>query len=74
MADALHQGGAGLAGQLGDHGVAGFPVLGADLDLDHLDGDIYRDTADVDLDNNGRIDDSERDVRRYDNDLESADD
>lgn len=46
----------------------------ADLDLDHLDGDIYRDTADVDLDNNGRIDDSERDVRRYDNDLESADD
>lgn len=46
----------------------------ADIDLDDLDGDIYRDTADVDLDNDGDIDESERDLRRYDNDLESADD
>ena len=46
----------------------------ADIDLDDLDGDIYRDTADVDLNNDGEIDRDERDVRRYDNDLESADD
>lgn len=46
----------------------------ADIDLDDLDGDIYSDTADVDLNDNGHIDDNERDLRRYDNDLESADD
>jgi hypothetical protein len=46
----------------------------ADIDLDNLDGDIYRDTADVDLNNDGRIEDNERNARRYDNDLESADD
>lgn len=45
----------------------------ADINLDDLDGDIYRDTADVDLDNNGEIEDDERNLRRYDNDLESAD-
>ncbi len=47
----------------------------ADINLDDLDSDIYRgDTADVDLDNNGRIEGNERDMRRYDNDLESAED
>jgi len=46
----------------------------ADIDLDSLDGDIYRDTADVDLNNDGTIQDEERDVRRYDNDLRSAED
>jgi hypothetical protein len=45
----------------------------ADINLENLDGDIYRDTADVDLDNNGEIEADERDMRRYDNDLESAD-
>lgn len=35
----------------------------ADIDLENLDGDIYRDTADVDLDE-----------PRYDNDLQSSDD
>lgn len=47
----------------------------ADIDLNNLDNDIYRgDTADVDLDNNGTIEDNERDLRQYDNDLESAGD
>src|SRR5690606_2755363 len=36
MADPLHQGRAGLAGQRVDHGVPGLAVLGADLDLDQL--------------------------------------
>lgn len=45
----------------------------ADINLDDLDDDIYRkDTADVDLDDNGTIENDERDLRRYDNDLESA--
>ncbi len=47
----------------------------ADINLNNLDGDIYRnDTADVDLDNNGTIEDNERNLRQYDNDLESAED
>jgi hypothetical protein len=46
----------------------------ADINLNDLDGDIYRDTADVDLDNDGTIQDDERDVRVYDNDLRSAPD
>jgi uncharacterized protein YdeI (BOF family) len=45
----------------------------ADINLDDLDGDIYRDTADVDLNNDGEIQDDERNLRRYDNDLNSAD-
>ena len=46
----------------------------ADIDLNNLDGDIYRsDTADVDLDNNGTIEDNERDRLQYDNDLQSTD-
>lgn len=45
----------------------------ADIDLNKLDGDIYRsDTADVDLDNNGTIEDNERDRLQYDNDLQSS--
>ncbi len=45
-----------------------------DIALDQLDRDIYRDTADVDLDSDGHIDSTERRVRRYDNDLKSAPD
>ena len=45
-----------------------------DIALDDLDGNIYRDSADVDLNGDGKIQDDERDVRRYDNDLKSASD
>lgn len=44
-----------------------------DIDLVNLDGDIYRDTSDADLDNDGNIERNERNVRRYDNDLKTAD-
>lgn len=43
-----------------------------DIDLDDLDGDIYRDTGNVDLNGDGRIQSDERDLRRYDDDLESS--
>lgn len=43
-----------------------------DIDLNDLDGDIYRDTGNVDLNGDGKIQRNERDVRTYDDDLEHS--
>lgn len=42
-----------------------------DIDLSDLDGDIYRDTGNVDLNGDGKIQDNERNTRRYDTDLKT---